>query len=65
MRLDDSLLADVASASAAMLFNYLSYWKELSDAEFFLRIQNHIENAIIAWEECKGGWRYPIQPSAN
>jgi len=65
MRLDYSKLADVASASAAMLFNYLPDWKDLSDAEFFSKIQNHIENAIVAWEECQGGWRHPIDPSIN
>ena len=65
MRLDYSMLADVASASAAMLFNYLVDWKDLSDEEFFLRVQNHIENAIIAWEDCKSGWRFPIEFSEN
>jgi hypothetical protein len=65
MQPDFTKLADVASASAAMLFSYLRVWRDLPDPELFRNLRDHLEAAILAWEECKSGWRHPIEPSRN
>jgi hypothetical protein len=67
MTRSNQVLRDVASASAALLFNVLPSIRELPAPEQYDRLALFIEDSISAYLEAKEGWpasRVP-EPSVN
>jgi hypothetical protein len=59
----DRLVADVAAASAALMFNALSEIVKLPASEQYERLRLYIEAALIAHREAQEGWL--LEPSEN